>query len=69
LVTAELVCSVLNHGHVYSFNVLHKNLLRPRYTRARPVLHEAQNEVEAKTYEDEVKATEFGLGAILATRT
>jgi len=33
----------------------------------RPMFHEAENEAEAKTYEDE--ATKFGLKAILASRT
>jgi len=35
--------------------------------RTRPVLHEAENEAEAKTYEEEV--TKFGLEAILASGT
>jgi len=39
----------------------------PRYMRTRPMLHEAENEAEAKTYE--AKATKFGLDAVLASRT
>jgi len=35
--------------------------------RKRPVLHEAENEAEAKTYE--AQATKFGLEAVLASRT
>jgi len=35
--------------------------------RTRPVLHEAENEAEAKTYEAE--ATKFGLESVLALRT
>jgi len=35
--------------------------------RTRPVLHEAENEAESKTYEAE--ATKFGLEAVLASRT
>ena len=38
---------------------------RPRYIRTRPVLHEAENEAEAKTYEAEAKATKYGLEAVL----
>jgi len=39
--------------------------------RTTPVLHEAENEAEAKTYEAEfeVEATKFGLEAVLASRT
>jgi len=38
---------------------------RLRYMRTRPILHEAENEAEAKTYEaePEAKATKFGLEA------
>jgi len=32
--------------------------------RIRPVLHEAENEAEAKTYEAEAEATKFVLEAI-----
>jgi len=35
--------------------------------RTRPMLHEAENEVEAETYDAE--ATKFGLEAVLASRT
>jgi len=35
--------------------------------RMRSMLHEAENETEAKTYEAE--ATKFGLEAVLASRT
>jgi len=42
---------------------------RPRYTRTRPVLHKAENEAEAKTYEAKAEATKFGLEAVLASRT
>jgi len=37
--------------------------------RTRPVLHEAEAEAEAKTYETEAEATKFGLEAGLASRT
>jgi len=37
--------------------------------RTRPVLHEAENEAEAKTHEAEAEATKFGLEAVLASRT
>ena len=37
--------------------------------RTRPVLHEAENEAKAKTYEAEADATKFGLEALLASRT
>jgi len=39
--------------------------------RTRPMLHEAENEAEAKTYETEAEAeaTKFGLEAVLASRT
>jgi len=43
--------------------------MRPRYMRTRPVLHEAENEAKAKTYEAEADATKFGLEALLASRT
>jgi len=39
---------------------------KPRYMRTRPVLHEAENEADAKTHEAE--ATNFGLEAVLASR-
>jgi len=42
---------------------------RPRYMRSRPVLHEAENEAKAETYEAEFEATKFGLEALLASRT
>ena len=37
--------------------------------RTKPVLHEAENKAEAKTYEVEAEATKFGLEAVLASRT
>jgi len=33
------------------------------------MLHEAENEAEAKTYQAEAEATKFGLEAVLASRT
>ena len=45
----------------------HIKILRPRYMRTRPMLHEAEAEAEAKTYEAE--ATKFGLDAVLASKT
>jgi len=37
--------------------------------RTRPVVHEAENEADAKTHEAEAEATKFGLEAVLASRT
>ena len=54
--TIDMFIHLINHINIYWDHEANSNI---GYMRARPVLHGAENEAEAKTYEAEAEATKL----------